>query len=195
MFLFGRKKKKQERLDRIYAEMQNIYEAGKKRYDELCLQVESVLDISGKPFECNVVRFASEPYLFPELKSYQCFFVDWEIWRHNDVIYIYRSEVEDYPEEYYEADAPIIAKIPVSNIIHFRVEGSTYVETRISGGKVTQNKHTGRIKQTAINTKNIHHDNRVVKMSVMVGGVVRVLDFEYSSVDVLCALLPEKEHK
>lgn len=196
---FGRKKEtpeeKQARLDRIHAEMQQFCDQGKDKYDKICSQVEDVLKNANKPSECNVVRFASEPFIFPKLKSFQCFFVDWEIWKDNDTLYIYRSEVEDYPEEYYGADAPAIAIIPISSIQHFRVEGSTYTETKISGGKVTQNRYTGRIKQTAIKSKTIEQDNRVIKMSIMVNGVVKVLDFEYSSFDVLCALLPDKEHK
>ena len=110
-------------------------------------------------------------------------------------LYIYRSEVEDYPQEYYGGDAPAIAKIPISNIQHFRVEGSTYTESKISGGKITQDRYTGRIKQTAIKTKTVQHDNRIVRMSVLVNGLVKILDFEYSAFDVLCALLPDKEHK
>lgn len=199
MFLFGRKKEtpeeKRERLDKIYVEMQQVCDQGKDKYDKLCTQVNNVLKNANKPLQCNVVRFTSEPYIFPKFKSYQCFFVDWEIWRHNDDIYIYRSEVEDYPEEYYGGDAPAIAKIPISSIQHFRVEGATYNETKISGGKVTQNRYTGRIKQTAIKSKTVEHDNRVIKMSIMENGIVKVLDFEYSAFDVLYALLPEKEYK
>lgn len=199
MFLFGKKKEtpeeKQERLNKIYAEMQQACNQGKDKYDKLRYQVQSMLENANKPQVCNVVRFAVEPYVFPQLKSYQCFFVDWEIWRDNDIIYIYRSEVEDYPEEYYGGNAPAIAKIPVSSIQDFRVEGSTYVETQISGGKITQNRYTGIIKQTPIKSKTREHDNRIIKVSVDVNGIVKTLDFEYSSFDVLRALLPEKEHK
>ena len=199
MFLFGRKKEtpeeKQARLSKIYAEMQQVCDQGKDKYDKLCSQVDRVLETANKPAECNVIRLASEPYFFPKLKSFQCFFVDWEIWKNNDSIYIYRSEVEDYPEEYYGGDAPAIAQIPIADIQHFRVEGSTYTESKISGGKVTQDRYTGRIKQTAIKSKTIEHDNRVIRMSVFVNGIVKTVDFEYSAYDILCALLPEKEHK
>lgn len=199
MFLFGRKKEtpeeKQERLNRIHAEMQQYCDQGKDKFEKLCSQVEYVLKKANKPLECNTVRFASEPFIFPKLKSYQCFFVDWEIWRENDIIYIYRSEVEDYPEEYYGGDAPAIAQILVSNIQYFRVEGSTYTESKISGGKITQNRYTGRIKQTPIKSKTVEHDNRKIKMSIVVNGVVKILEFEYSAYDVLCALLPDKEHR
>lgn len=199
MFLFGRKKEtpeeKKERLDRIHAEMQQACNQGKDKYDKLCFQVKNVLENANKPLECNVIRFAAEPYIFPKLKSYQCFFVDWEIWRNNDIIYIYRSEVEDYPEEYYGGDAPAIAQIPVSNIQYFRVEGITYTESKISGGIITQNRRTGKISQTPIKSTTVQHDNRIIKMSILVNGVVKMLEFEYSAFDVLCALLPEKEHK
>lgn len=199
MFLFGRKKEtpeaKQERLSKIYAEMQQICDEGKEKYDKLCSQVENVLAVANKPTECNVIRFAAEPYFFPKLKSYQCFFVDWEIWRNNDVIYIYRSKVEDYPEEYYDGNAPAIAQIPVSAIQYYRVEGMTYTESKVSGGKITQNRYTGKIKQTAIKSKTIEHDSRIIRMSVLVNGVIKVVDFEYSAFDVLCALIPEKEHR
>lgn len=199
MFLFGKKKEtpeeKQARLNKVYAEMQQICDQGKDKYEKICNQVATVLNAANKPAECNVIRFASEPYIFPKLKSYQCFFVDWEIWKHNDMLYIYRAEVEDYPEDYYGGDAPAIAKIPVSDIQHFRVEGSTYTESKITGGKVTQNRRTGRIHQTALKSTTVQHDNRIIKVSVLVNGVVKTLDLEYSAFDVLCALIPEKEHK
>lgn len=195
---FGKKKEtpaeKEERLRRIHAEMQQICDQGKDKYDRLCDQVQKVLDGANKPNECNIVRFAGEPYLFPQLKSYQ-YYTDWEIWRDNDTLYIYCKEVEDYPEQYYGGDAPAIAKIAISTIQHFRVEGTTYAETKISGGKVTQNRYTGRIKQTALKSKTIQHDSRIIKMSVNVNGVIKVLDFEYSAFDILCALIPEKEHQ
>lgn len=199
MFLFGRKKEtpeeKKERLSKIYAEMQQVCDEGKEKYDKLCSHVENVLAVANKPVECNVIRFADEPYFFPKLKSYQCFFVDWEIWRNNDVIYIYRSKVEDYPEEYYDGNAPAIAQIPVSAIQHYRVEGTTYTESKISGGKITQNRYTGKIRQTAIKSKTIEHDSRIIRMSVLVNGVVKAVDFEYSAFDVLCSLIPEKEYR
>lgn len=195
---FGKKKEtpaeKEERLRRIHAEMQQFCDQGKDKYDRLCEQAQKVLDGANKPDECNTVRFAGEPYLFPQLKSYQ-YYTDWEIWRDTDALYIYCKEVEDYPEQYYGGDAPAIAKIDISTIQHFRVEGRTFAETKISGGKVTQNKYTGRIKQTALKSKTIQHDNRIIKMSVNVNGVIKVLDFEYSALDILCALIPEKEHR
>lgn len=195
---WGRKKEtpeeKEARLARIHAEMQQICDQGKDKYDAICAQVADILNDANKPEECNLIRFAAEPYLFPQLKSFQ-YYTDWEIWRSDDSLYIYCAEVEDYPEQYFGGDAPAIAKIPVSSIQHFRVEGSTYTESKISGGKVTQNRYTGRIKQTALKSKTIQHDNRVIKMSVLANGIVKVLDFEYSAFDILCALIPEKEHK
>lgn len=196
---FGKKKKetpeeKEERLRRIHAEMQQICDQGKDKYDKLCRQVHTVLETAKKPSECNTVRFAEQPYLFPQLKSYQ-YYTDWEIWRNEDTIYLYCAEVEDYPEQYYGGDAPAIAQIPIAAIQHFRVEGSTYTESKISGGKVTQNRYTGRIKQTALKSSTIQHDTRIIKMCVLVNGVVKTLDFEYSAFDIFCALIPEKEHK
>lgn len=190
-----RRKEKQEMLDKIRAERELACKEAKENYDKLCSQVENVLAVANKPIECNVIRFAAEPYFFPQLISYQCFFVDWEIWRDNDVIYIYRSEVENYPEKYYDGDAPAIAEIPLSAIQHYRVEGTTYTESKISGGKITQNRSTGKITQTPITSKTIKHDDRFVRMSVLVNGVVKVVDFEYSALDVFCALMPEKERK
>lgn len=199
MFLFGRKKEtpeeKNARIERLNAEIQKSRDAAREKYENLCNRVDQVLEGANKPQECNTIRFAVEPYLFPDLKSYQCFFVDWEVWRHDDKIYIFRSEVENYPEEYYEADAPAIAYISISDIQYFRIEGSTYTESRISGGQITQNARTGRIKQAPLRSTTINHDNRVIKMSVLVNGIVKILNFEYSSLDVLCALLPEKERK
>ncbi len=199
MLFWGRKKEtpqeKQERLDRIHAEMQRVCNQGKEKYDKLCAQVNRVLETANKPNECNVVHFVSEPFLFPKLKSYQCFNVDWEIWRYNDIIYIYRSEVEDYPQEYYGGDAPAIAQISVTDIQHFRIEGNTYAESKISGGTIKQDRRTGRIKQTPLKTHTIEHDTRVIKLSIVVNGIVKTLDFDYSSLDVLCLLIPEKERK
>lgn len=196
--LFGKKKEtpeeKQKRLDRIYAEMNAYCNQGKDKYDKLCAKVNTILASANKPDECNVVQFASDPYLFPQLESYQYFFVDWEIWRNNEVLYVYRAEVENYPEEYVNADAPIIAQIPISEIQHFRVEGMTYAETKITGGKVSQNRYSGKIKQTPIKSKTVQHDTRIVRVSVVVNGVVKKLDFTYDAFDVMCALIPEKEH-
>ena len=198
MLWFNKKKEtpeeKQARLDRIHAEMQQACDQGKDKYNTLCAKVEDVLRYANKPQVTNTVRFASAPYIFPKLKNYQCLFVDWEIWRHNENIYIYCSEVEDYPAEYFGGDAPAIAQIPVAQIQYFRIDGKTYTETKISGGKITQNKHTKEIKQTAIKVNTIQHDNRIVRMSLLVDGVVKTLDFEYSSFDVLTSLLSEKAH-
>lgn len=81
---FGKKKEtpeeKEARLNRIHAEMQQICDQGKDKYDKLCAQVQAVLETANKPSECNLIRFAEAPYLFPQLKSYQ-YFTDWEVWR------------------------------------------------------------------------------------------------------------------
>lgn len=144
---------------------------------------------------CNTVRFASMPYFFPELQSYQVYFVDWEIWTYEGQLYIYRSSVTDYPEDYAEADAPVIARIPISSIRYFRMEGNIISETKVTGGVVSQNRYTGRIKQTAIKTKNVNHDERIVRMCVVDHGVAKTVDFEKTAYDILGALLPEKMQK
>lgn len=197
MFFKRNKKTPEEkaaRLDRIHAEMEQFCNQGKDKYDRLVAEVQQVLNSANKPPECNTIRFVNVPYLFPKLKSFQ-YDTDWEVWKNNDILYLYRAEVEDYPEEYYGRDAPAIAAIPIDSIQQFRVEGSTYVETKISGGKVTQSRYTGRIKQTALKSKTIQHDSRIVKMSVLVNGVVKFLEFDYSALDILCVLIPDKEHK
>lgn len=185
---------KAARLDRIHAEMAKICEQGKDEYDKLVAQVQSVLEKAEKPPLCNTVRFAEAPYLFPKLKSYQ-YYTDWEVWRSNDSLYFYCAEVEDYPQQYYGGDAPAIARIPVDSIQHFRVHGSTYAETKVSGGQVSQSRRTGRIKQTVLRSTTIQHDTRIVKLSILVNGVVNSLDLEYPAFDIMCALIPEKEHK
>lgn len=152
-----------------------------------------MLDIANKSTECNTIRFADAPYLFPKLKSYQ-YDTDWEIWRNGNTVYLYCAEVEDYPEEYYGGDAPAIAAIPIDSIPYFRVEGATYAETKVSGGRVTQSRYTGKIKQTELKSKTVYHDARIVKMTILVNGVVKSLNFEYPAFDILCALIPEKEH-
>lgn len=196
--MFFKKKETAEekaaRLNRLHAEMEQFCNQGKGKYDRLIAEVQQVLRSANKPNECNTIRFADTPYLFPKLKSYQ-YYTDWEIWRSGNAVYLYCAEVEDYPEEYYGGDAPAIAAISIDSIQYFRVEGSTYAETTITGGKVTQNRYTGKIKQTELKSKTIYHDTRIVKMAVLVNGVVKFLDFEYSAFDILCALIPEKEHK
>ena len=174
--------------------MEQFCNQGKDKYDKLVAEVQQVLNTASKPVECNTIRFADTPYLFPKLKSFQ-YYTDWEVWRSGNTLYLYCAEVEDYPQEYFGGNAPAIAEIPIETIQHFRVEGTTYAETKISGGKITQSRYTGRIKQTALKSKTIQHDTRTVKMSILVNGVVKSLDFEYSAFDIFCVLLPEKEHK
>lgn len=194
--LFGRKKEsseeKEARLRQAKAEMQAFLDEGKQQYDEICEKTRTVLASAGKPMICSTVRFTSKPYFFPDLNSYQVFFTDWEVWIYGNNLYIYRSEVTDYPENYAEADAPAIVQIPLSEIRYFRVEGVLTSEIKVSGGKVSQNRYTGRIHQTAIKTKTEQHDNRVVRMCVMHKGTIKNVDFEYSAYDVLGALLPDK---
>lgn len=185
---------KAARLGRIHADMEQFCSQGKDKYDKLVAEVQQVLNSANKPTECNTIRFVNVPYLFPKLKSFQ-YDTDWNIWKSNGTLYLYREEVEDYPEEYYGGDAPAIAAIPIDSIQQFRVEGSAYVETKISGGKVAQNMHTGRITQTALKSKTIPHDTRIVRMSVFVDGVIKFLEFDYSAFDILCVLIPDKEHK
>lgn len=185
---------KAARLDRIHAEMEQFCNQGKDKYDKLVSDVQRVLATANKPAECNTIRFADSPYLFPKLKSFQ-YYADWEIWRTGDTLYLYCAEVEDYPEEYFGGNAPAIAEIPLNSITHFRVEGTTYAETKISGGKVTQSRYTGRVKQTALKSKTVQHDTRIVKMSIIHNGVVKSLEFDYAAFDIFCALIPEKEHR
>ena len=196
LFGFGKKKEtpeeKAERLRKAYEGMQREISGGVDKYNKLCQEVGEVLASAGKPSRCNTVRFATMPYLFPKLKSYQVF-TDWEIWRKDDTLYVYCPAVEDYPESYYDGDAPAIAKIEVSDIVHFKIEGGVYSETKVSGGRVKQDRYTGKITQEAIRSKTVQHDDRVVRMSVMVDGIVEQLDFEYPAFDVFCALIPEKE--
>lgn len=198
MMFFKRNKETPEekaaRLDKIHAEMEQFCNQGKDKYNRLVAEVLKVLDTANKPAECNTIRFADAPYLFPKLKSYQ-YDTDWEIWRNGNTVYLYCAEVEDYPEEYYGGDAPAIASIPIDSIQYFRVEGATYAETEVSGGRVTQSRYTGKIKQTELKSKTVYHDTRIVKMTILVNGVVKSLNFEYPAFDILCALIPEKEHQ
>lgn len=194
--LFGRKKEsateRDERLRQARKEMQSLMNEGKHEYDAICTRTNAILLMAGKPKVCNTIRFASEPYCFPDLLSYQLYFVDWEIWVYHNVLYIYRSEITDYTENYADADAPAIAQIPISDIKSIRVEGSITSETKITGGKVSQNRYTGRVSQTKIKSKTEQHDNRVVRMCIEKQGTLKTVDFEYSSYDVLSILLPEK---
>lgn len=186
---------KAARLDRLHAEMEQLCHQGQDKYDQLVAEAQQVLRSASKPAECSTIRFANAPYLFPKLKSFQYYDTDWEIWKSNDTLYLYCAEVEDYPEGYCGKGAPLIAAIPTVAIQQFRVDGAMYSETKISGGKVTQSRYTGKVRQTALQSKTILHDTRSVKMSVLVNGAVKLLELEYAAFDVLCALIPEKERK
>lgn len=198
MMLFKSRKEKQaekaERIQKMHKELEQLTNQGKDKYDIICSVVQKELESANKPAACNTVKFKEESYLFSHIPGYLYVYDEWEIWKTNDKIYFYRSEIPGYPEEYLGADAPAIGSISIDQIIHFRIEGSTYTESKISGGKVTQDRQTGRIKQTAIKSTTVHHDDRYVKLSVSVNGVVKSLAFEYPAYDVFCHLIPDKEH-
>lgn len=191
MFWFGKKKQKSELIVHKYREERDArLKQENKEYDDICAKVKQVLSNAKKPVECNIVEFADAPFIFPFLKSYQ-YFTEWEIWRTDDVLYIYKSEVENYPDNY---DAPCIAAIRVEDIQYFRCEGDVYIESKTSGGRITQNKHTGKISQTPIITKTINHDTRVVKLTVQRNGIIKHLLFKNDAYDVLFSLMPEKDY-
>lgn len=73
------------------------------------------------------------------------------------------------------------------------MEGSVKSETVVSGGVVKQDKRTGKVSQTALKSKAIERDERSVKMSLVIDGIVQKLYFDKDSYDVLLALIPEKE--
>ena len=67
--LFRKKKETPEekvaRLDTLHAEMEQFCNQGKDKYDKLVAEVQQVLNTADKPVECNTIRFADAPHLFP----------------------------------------------------------------------------------------------------------------------------------
>lgn len=191
--LFG-KKKSSEAYNRMVEEtkrMQAQTANEEKKYDDICRKVSEILSTSNKPSECNVVEFTDAPYIFPFLKSYQ-YYTQWEIWRNSDKIYIYCSEVENYPTNY---DAPCIGIINVEDIQYFKSEGNFYTESKINGGTIKQDKRTGKISQTPIKSKTLTHDTRIVKLVINQNGVIKNLSFKKDAYDILFSLIPEKDYE
>ena len=166
--------------------------AKNSEYARLCQFAAETIKTANKPNVCNTVRLMNEPFLFQKMKSYQ-YFTDWEIWRNNDKLYLYKAEVENYPENCFDGEAPAIGVISTDDIQYFAVEGSVKSETVVSGGVVKQDKRTGKVSQTALKSKAIERDERSVKMSLVIDGIVQKLYFDKDSYDVLLALIPEKE--
>lgn len=163
-----------------------------EEYKKICCRVTEILKIAEKPSRCNIVKFIDSPFLFPNMVSYQ-YMGDWEVWRTNDLLYLYQAEVEMYPANS-SMDAPEICSIIIENIQYFKLEGSVETNTYVTGGKVTQNKRTGKVSQTALKNKTVKSDSRYVKMSVVIDGLVKTLAFNKESYDIFLLLIPEKEY-
>ncbi len=165
---------------------------GNRQYQELCQKAHNILKTANKPSECNNVCFVDEPFLFPDLKSYQ-YCTEWEIWRNEDIVFFYNASVENYPETCFEGEAPAIGSIEVKDIQYFAMEGNITSETIVSGGVVKQDKKTGKVSQSALKSKTVERDKRVVRLSVLKSGIVKKLLFSKDAYDVFLALIPEKE--
>lgn len=186
------KKLQREQLDeRIQLRNQAKREANDLYY-KLCSKVANTLQNANKPTYCNKVRFADSPFIFPELKSYQ-YYTEWEIWRDNDFIYLYNAQVENFPEDCSIGEAPVIGCITANDIQYFSMDGHITTETVVSGGVVKQDKKTGKVSQSALKSRTVERDKRVVKLSVLENGIVKKLEFTKEAYDVFLALIPEKE--
>lgn len=200
--LSGGKKSKKERraaaeqASREFAEKEARFQ---EEYDRVCAEVEKGLLSAKKPVECNVVTshvFGADS--FPGLKDYQWSFKDWEIWRTGDHLYLYSPTVNGHPD--YEKfglfigePAPMLLSISVPDIQYFKMEGDVFHETKISGGKVTQNQRTGKVKQTPLQAKTVNRDTRYVRVTAQKNGIIKYIDFGQEAYDVLFLLIPEKE--
>lgn len=181
----------EQRDERIQLRNQAKREANDLYY-KLCSKVANTLQDANKPNRCNKVCFADSPFIFPELKSYQ-YYTEWEIWRDNDFIYLYNAQVENFPEDCTVGEAPVIGCITLKDIQYFSMDGQVTTETIVSGGVVKQDKKTGKVSQSALKTKTVERDKRVVKLSVLENGIVKKLVFTKEAYDVFLALIPEKE--
>lgn len=189
------KKGQQTKHEQINEKVQHLNserKATNNEYAQLCQYAAEILKKANKPHVCNTVRLINEPFLFPKMKTYQ-YFTDWEIWRDNDKLYLYKAEVENYPENCFDGEAPAIGVVATDDIQYFALDGSVKAETVVSGGVVKQDKRTGKVSQTALKSKTIEKDERSVKMSLVIDGIVKKLCFDKESYDVLLALIPEKE--
>lgn len=186
-----KKQQKQQLEERIQIRNQEKNEANNLYY-ELCSKVANELQEANKPTECNTVCFVEAPFLFPDLKSYQ-YYTEWEVWREKERLYFYNAQVENYPEDCTVGEAPLITSIMTSDIQYFSMDGNITTETVVSGGVVKQDKKTGKVSQSALKSKTIERDKRVVKLSVLKNGIVKKLVFSKEAYDVFIALIPEKE--
>ena len=162
-------------------------------YEKICNRVAQTLENAEKPERCNTVRFTDKPFLFSKMKSFQ-YMAKWQIWRFNETLYLYQEAVEMYPVIGLFKNAPEIGTVAVNDIQYFKAEGEVETNTYVVGGKVTQDKKTEKVSQTALKNKTVTNDTRVVKMSVVVDGIVETLKFNKESYDVFLLLIPEKEY-
>lgn len=199
--LLGGKKSKEERraaaeqASREFAEKEARFQA---EYGRICAEVEKKLLSAKKPEECNVVTSrVSGADFFDGLKDFQWNLKDWEIWRTGDHLYLYSSAVDGYPDYekfglYIGDPAPMLLSIPISDIQYFQMEGDVFHEAKITGGQVTQNQRTGKIKQTPLQTKTVNRDTRHVRVTAQKNGIIKYIDFCQEAYDVLYLLIPEK---
>ena len=86
----------------------------------------------------------------------------------------------------------MLLSIPISDIQYFQMEGDVFHETKITGGQVTQNQRTGKIKQTPLQAKTVNRDTRHVRVTAQKNGIIKYIDFDQEAYDVLYLLIPEK---
>lgn len=184
---------KEQRTQRIQ-QRNEIAKEHNALYYELCAKAAKILREANKPVECNKVSFSELPFMFPDLKSYQ-YFAKWNIWKNDDSIYFYNEQVENYPEYCSVGEAPLIESIMIKDIQYFSMDGNITTETIVSGGVVKQDKKTGKVSQSALKSKTVERDKRVVKLSVLKNGIVKKLVFSKEAYDVFLVLIPEKEKR
>ena len=112
----------------------------RKEYEEACKRCEEVL--KSKPERCNTVTITDSTPLLNRFESYQ-YHLKWNVWKHDETLHFYVPRLISYPAPFKEA--PYTFSINIDDIQYFRQEGEKTSEIKISGGKIKQDKKTGKI--------------------------------------------------
>ena len=177
--------KNQERL----STMRKKEAARKKEYEEVCKRCEEVLKT--KPEHCNTVTITDSTPLLKQFESYQ-YHLKWSTWKHDETLHFYVPRLTNYYSAPFK-EAPYAFSINIDDIQYFRQEGEKTSEIKISGGKIKQDKKTGKISQTPIKSQTVEHDERRTVLTITKDSVVMKINFTHGAYDVFFALIPEKE--
>ena len=135
---------------------------------------------------------------------------EYTIFRQNGMLTMIRQEDLPQGKEDKAIQLIKIIRIPINEIIYYRVEGSIYYEQKISGGP-SGNNYGGAVvggllfgtagaiigsrpKDEKITSQTITHDDRVLTLAVKRNERMYYISFEYSFETVLDWLIPEKQY-